>query len=222
MSKTIMLGLITHERAVIKSPSKNNLAFNRYFASSSIITVLAISLKGKTKLFTIDILLSFKNMNMLMHLYTHLVSLVQQVRQKRLLIPAVSVTLLPPEVQGVLLMIPVHTYRPSLDRLLSGVEIHQDIELHDGRVRWLLSQEFHRTLSQHWQMYRLTPDQTIDLVSSLLQKRVLESSQISLKPYSQEISECLTDEFADIFPDPWHIQPDALLRAISRYEDFTP
>ena len=157
---------------------------------------------------------------MLVHLYRHLASLVQQVQQKKLLIPAISVTLLPPETQGVLLMLPVHSYRPILSRLLSGVERHQDADLHDGRVRWLLSQEFHRTLSQHWQMYRLTPDQTIDLVSSLLQKRDVEPAQTNLKPYSQEISECLTDEFADIFPDPWHIRPNVLLRAISRYRDF--
>lgn len=136
------------------------------------------------------------------------------------MIPGVSLTLLPPEALAVLLFLPVQVYRPILGRLLAGVAGRQDKVPGEWQARWLLSEDFQRTLSRHWQTYRLTPDQTSELVDVLLERTLLEPTQKDLKPYSQETSECLIDEYTDIFPDPWHIRLNVLLHAIPRYASF--
>lgn len=153
-------------------------------------------------------------------LFQHLLLLAERVLNRTLVIPGVSATLLSSELLGTLLLLPVQGYRPILGRLLAGLSERPVSELHDGRVRWLLSQELQQSLSQQWRTYRLTPDQAVDLVSLLLERRFVAPVRTDSKLCDPETSEYLLDEFADIFPDPWYIQPNVLLRATFRYEGF--
>ena len=135
-------------------------------------------------------------------------------------IPGVSAEFLPPGLLATLLILPTDTYRPIANRLISGLTEPLTEDLDGETVRLLLAQELERSLEHSWRTYRLKRYQARSWVQSLLQQKVLETTQTRLMPCRVNKAVFVPEKFDDIFPDPTHIRLRDLLHATHRYLKF--